>query len=136
MKLAQLAEKLDIELDPAWHDKDIFGVNSLKHAQSNELSFLSSTYAQDLRDTKAAVVLVSEGVDLSSNALLLPVKNPDKVFAQAALLFYTPPATKKGIHPSAVIEEGAQIADEVYIGANVTVEASASIGAHSIIGAN
>ena len=137
MKLAQLAEKLDIELDPAWHDKDICGVNSLKHAQSNELSFLSqSTYAQDLRDTKAAVVLVSEGVDLSSNALLLPVKNPDKVFAQAALLFYTPPAIRKGIHPSAVIEEGAQIADEVYIGANVTVEASAAIGAHSIIGAN
>ena len=100
MKLVQLAEKLDIELDPAWHDKEICGVNSLKQAQSNELSFLSqSTYAQDLRDTKAAVVLVSEGVDLSSNALLLPVKNPDKVFAQAALLFYTPSATKKGDSP-------------------------------------
>ena len=92
MKLAQLAEKLDIELDPAWHDKDIFGVNSLKHAQPNELVF--SFYAQDLRDTKAAVVLVSEG-SILFNALLLPVKNPDKVFAQAAL-FYTPPATKSG----------------------------------------
>ena len=91
MKLAQLAEKLDIELDPAWHDKEICGVNSLKQARSNERFLSQSTYAQDLRDTKAAVVLVNEGVDLSSNALLLPVKNPDSLCSGCAALFIRPP---------------------------------------------
>ena len=137
MKLAELANKLQIELDSTSGEKEICGVNSLKQARSNELSFFSqSKYTEDLHNTKAAAVLVEEGVNLSSSATLLPVKNPDKVFAQAALLFYAPPASRKGIHPSASIEQGAQIGDEVYIGAHVTVEASASIGDHSIIGAN
>ena len=47
---------------------------------------------------------------------LLRVKNPDRSFGEAALLFYTaPPVPVMGIHPSAVV------ADDVVVGADVSV---------------
>ena len=137
MKLAQIAEKIGIEVDVEIGQMEITGVNSLRHASAGELSFLSQPkYSAELSTTRASAVLVSEDVAVESAAKLLFVENPDKVFAQVALMFYQPPVPQMGIHPSAVVEEGAQLAAGVSVGANATIEASARIGSNTTIGAN
>ena len=56
------------------------------------------------------------------------VERPRLAIAKLTALFAEPVFVKKGIHPSAVIEEG------VKIGKNVAVGAQVYIGAHAIIG--
>jgi UDP-3-O-[3-hydroxymyristoyl] glucosamine N-acyltransferase len=60
---------------------------------------------------------------------------PRAHFAQALALLYPAPRICAGVHPSAVIEEGARIDRTAEVGAFVTIGRNARIGARTRIGA-
>lgn len=123
--------------------KDLAPLNS---AQEQQLSFLANPkYSGLLETTNAAAVLIAEA-DLSNlkppyRCAFLVTPNPYAYFARVAQLFTTSGAPQTaGVHPTAVIDESAQIAASASIGPHVVIEAGAVIGervrldAHSFVG--
>ncbi len=133
-RLTELAERFKLELDG---DAGIVvdGVGSLKSGQAGQLGFLAeSRYSGDLAGSRlSAVILRSSDRPAWAGAALIS-KNPQADFARIAGLFdpiQRPPA---GIHPTAWVSEGAELADGVAVGPRAIVESGARIGADTVIG--
>lgn len=125
---------LSYEGDP---DVIVSGLATLASAQSSDLSFYHNTaYFSDLKNTHAAVVIISEDAakDCSANKLL--ADNPYLAYANVSRLFEDRPARQALIHSTAVIHESAILGGDVSIGPHVNIEANVSIGEGCIIGAN
>jgi UDP-3-O-[3-hydroxymyristoyl] glucosamine N-acyltransferase len=121
---------------------EVTGIAPLTDAGVSHISFLSNTKlrAQALQ-TAAAALIVSpaddEFIAAGYTGARIVTPNPYVYFAKAAQYFYSltafvPPA---GIHPTAFIGEGAQIAASAHIGPKVVVEAGAVIGENAVIDA-
>ncbi|WP_372807878.1 UDP-3-O-(3-hydroxymyristoyl)glucosamine N-acyltransferase [Pontiella sp.] len=137
MKLADIAEQLGGLLEGDG-DLEIRSVAGLKEAGSGDLSFLANPkYAAQVATTKASAVIVPLDWDREVACALVRCGNSDHAFAQAAELFYEPvPVPPAGVHPSAVVDESAQLGEGVSIGPNCTVEAGVVIGANTVLQAN
>lgn len=81
--------------------------------------------------SKARVLLVDENVLPIEGKVLICVKNPKVALATIGNAFFVQ-RTKSGIHPTAVVDEEAVIADGVYIGAYVVI-GKATIGEGTVI---
>jgi UDP-3-O-[3-hydroxymyristoyl] glucosamine N-acyltransferase len=94
-----------------------------------------------LERTRAGAVLVPAQLDtagLPPGPVYLPVENPSMAFA-AVVARFTPPAipARPGVHPRAVVEDGARLdPDMVSIGPGAVISEGAAIGNGSIIVAN
>ncbi|MDQ6954883.1 MAG: UDP-3-O-(3-hydroxymyristoyl)glucosamine N-acyltransferase [Mariprofundaceae bacterium] len=108
----------------------IVAVNTLKNAQRNEISFLTSQrYKQDLFHSHAAAVLVSESIvsDLECDQAVICVADPYLAFATLQRYFH-PNLKSSGIrHATAYIDESADIADDVDIAAACVIAAGVKI---------
>lgn len=137
MKLSEIVDKLGGVLEGNG-EMEITAVAGLSEAGSSDISFLSNPkYAAQVKTTNAAAVIVPADWDRPAKCALVRVENSDQIFAQAAELFYEePPKAPAGIHPSAVVDESAQLGEGVSIGANSTVEAGVVIGANTVISPN
>ncbi|MBM3421446.1 MAG: UDP-3-O-(3-hydroxymyristoyl)glucosamine N-acyltransferase [Bacteroidetes bacterium] len=109
------------------------------------LSFLANPkYEQYIYTTGSSVVLVNRDFVPASpvNATLVRVDDAYKAFASLLTMYEQSKPSKKGIHPTAVIEESARIGADVYIGPyvyigeNVVVGDKCSIYSHVSIGDN
>lgn len=121
---------------------EITGVASLDEAGSTEVCFLGNEkYYQDFLQTAAGVVLippaVPENPDGQTTSALIEVENPSVAFGLVVKKFVS--AQRKfqpGVHPSAIVAEGAQFDPEkVSIQAGVIIESGVRIGAGTEIGA-
>lgn len=121
----------EIEGDPGL---EILGVAPLDRAGPGELSFLANPkYAAELASTKASAVILAPGVANEGRAVLR-VKDPYLAFAKAVSLLYPPSAPSfRGLHPSAVVAEGARVAPTAVLMPFVVVDRGASIGDRSIL---
>lgn len=114
----------------------IMGIAALDHAQAGDLSFLGNQkYRSQVAQTKASVVLVPsdyEGEPLP-NQLHLVVENPSASLARVCARIEAKlwPRPAPGVHPSAVIGEGADIAPTATIGPLCVIEAGATVGDNS-----
>lgn len=81
----------------------------------------------------AAVVLGAADADAAPMPVLV-ARDPYASFARIAALFEHAPERPAGIHPSAVVAEGARIDPSAHVGAQAVVESGASLGARSIVG--
>ncbi|WP_297440582.1 UDP-3-O-(3-hydroxymyristoyl)glucosamine N-acyltransferase [Sulfurimonas sp.] len=144
MKLSEISSIL--ECDFQGQDLEIIGMNTLKEAKENEVSFVSnSKYVKDLKTTKAAAVILSENLvsELPSTCVALVTKNPYWSMAILSKYFAPPieetslPAPKIGknctISPKAEIANGAVIGDNCTILAHVYVGAEAEVGNNTIL---
>ncbi|TVP75884.1 MAG: UDP-3-O-(3-hydroxymyristoyl)glucosamine N-acyltransferase [Puniceicoccaceae bacterium] len=112
----------------------IQGIASLEDACAGDLSFLGNPkYRTKVRDSQASVLLVPEDFDEtpSNGQLFIKLENPSYSLALIcrdieASLFPCPAA---GIHPSALIEAGAEVSPEASIGAFCHIGAGAKVGA-------
>jgi len=134
LTLGQLARVLECELhgDP---QRRVSGVGTLLSAKHGQLSFLANTrYRRYLADTKASVVVLKEE-DRSACAVdVLVSSNPYLAYAKAAALLNPPASVPPGIHPSAVVEEGAEIDPAASIGAHCYIGAGSKISAEVFLG--
>src|SRR3989475_1410756 len=115
----------------------ITGAASLAEATSGEISFfVNRKYVGLLRETRASAVFVPPDFAEPITAAQIRVSNPAKAFEQVVLKLAPKPITlAPGIHPSAIVDPGAQLGERVSIQPHAVIEAGAKIGYDTIIGA-
>ncbi|HEX5960640.1 MAG TPA: UDP-3-O-(3-hydroxymyristoyl)glucosamine N-acyltransferase [Rhodanobacteraceae bacterium] len=140
-RIDELAQRFGLEArgDDA---RVIHGVAPLARAGHGQLAFLANPrYAADLKRTLAGVVVLRpEHADASPVPVLI-ASDPYLAFARIAALFENAPAIHSGIHPGAVVEDGAHIDPSASVGpgcvvaAGAIIEAGAVLGPHCVAGA-
>ena len=110
------------------HPADVAGAGDLALAMDVKLLPL-------LKDRPSVIAVVATKNEGESDFLTtrILVARPRVALARLTTLFAEPVAVKRGIHPTAVIEEGAQLGVNVAIGAQVYVGANAVIGDNSVL---
>lgn len=107
------------------------GPAGLAEAGPDEVSFLAHRrYRAELGQTRAAGVLVEEDVEgAPEGVVLLRCANPGRAFSNVIQAFAGErPAARPGVHPTAVVEEGAELGDQVSVGPLCFVGADAELG--------
>lgn len=115
--------------------KGFTGVNALALAGPNDLCFAEhASQAEAVSTSRAGAVIVPHDFPAVTGPELLRTLHPRERFFSIAERFIPRPSDA-GIHPSAVVETSAQIAEAVSIGPNAVIGAHVSIGPRSVIGA-
>ena len=115
-------------------DTAVNQVATLDSAQAGQLTFLTSgKYRAQLALTRAGAVIVGAADADATQLPRIVCDNPYAYFAKVSAFLNPAPQAVPGIHPSAVIGEGAHIDPSAQIAAHVVIGAGASIGARSII---
>ena len=120
-------------------------LSPLDGADERCLSFLSNPrYAAQLKGSQAACVIVSPAHRELALARGAAIISPDPYLYFARLTQWWARHTRSvqplGVHPSAVVDPTAQLADKVHVGALAVIEAGAvllegaSVGAQSFVG--
>ena len=134
MKLAELAVRFGCELrgDP---DLDIDSVATLGAAHPRAVAFFANPkYRSQLLATQAGAVVVDSAAALDCPVAALVTGNPYATYARIATLLYPVPLAAPGVHPSAVVDVGADVDPSVHVGALSYVGPGAVIGARAFIG--
>jgi len=120
---------------------NITGLNTLKDASSNEISFLENKkYLKDLENTKAAAVFVTKEFEslVPKNTEALICETPYIELAYASKLFAPKLVEVEGndavIGENSIIQENVHLGKNVIIGDNCTVMAGTFIGDNVSIG--
>lgn len=131
MKLQEILDYLNISQNC---DVEISGLNGLKDATSNELSFLeSSKYISSLKDTKAAAVFVNKEFeqDVPSGTIAIVCDEPYINLAKASKLFAPKLIESSGNEP--IIGENTTIMPNVHLGKNLVIGKNCTIMSGSFI---
>ena len=132
--LASLAERFALKLrgDGA---RQVEGVATLATATPVQLAFLANPrYRMELTASQAAAVVLRAEDSASFQGAVLIAKDPYVAFAKIAALFDTMPAATPGIHPTAMVDAGAQISPGASIGAYCVIEHGTVIDDGVVIG--
>lgn len=136
MQLSEIIKSLNIKTVIGDQNKTISSLCKIDQAFDGGLAFLANkAYVSHLETTDASAVFVTEEFsNHSSNATLLVVKDPYVEFGRSVKFFYSlPNPIDRGIHKTAVIEEGAVIGEGSSIGANVYIGKNTRVGKNAII---
>jgi len=141
MKLKEIAEKIGAKL-LGDGEIEIKGVGSLKHARSDQLSFVSGKlYLEEAKQTNAGALIVSDETWLAGKPGLL-VPDAYRAFISVEKILLGEPEQSWGIDDRAVIGEKVKLGEPVCIGPYAVIETGAEIGdrvridAHCYIGKN
>ena len=136
LTLGLIAERLGgatISVDP---NLEIRGVNDLRSAQPDQISFLQNPkYEPAALASQAGAILVYK----SAPEYPFPqirVDQPSRAFEQVCSWFapsVVPPTI--GVHPTAFVADGVTLGEGVSIQANAVIEAGVKIGKGAVIGA-
>lgn len=129
MKLAELAEKTASVIERGSADLVITSTSPLDLAESGHVTFLANKkYTPQVATTRAEAIYVSNGVSVEREDIaILRAADAYVAYTEAMRLFFPEPAIKPFVHPSAVIDETAEVASDVEIHANVVIGASCRI---------
>lgn len=130
--LRELAERLEAEVvgDP---DLVVGGIRPLDSATPEDLSFLHNPkYVEQARQSAAGAILVESAEMLPGRNVLVTLQ-PYLAMARALELFHPRRRPSEGVHPSAVVEDGAKIGVGASIGPCAVVAAGAKVGEDSVV---
>lgn len=136
LRLKELTEGLNVDVrgDP---ELRISGVGTLHNATGGQLSFLANTrYRRFLGKTRASAVVVHPRDAAAAPCAAVVSENPYATYARMVARLFPPPAGARGVHPAAVVEDGAEVASGASVGANAFIGRGARIGAGACIGPN
>ncbi|HVX67034.1 MAG TPA: UDP-3-O-(3-hydroxymyristoyl)glucosamine N-acyltransferase [Bryobacteraceae bacterium] len=115
---------------------ELAGAAPLETAGTSDLSFVGNRKAvEEARNSSAGCLIVPLGFENPGGRTAIRVAEPRAAFARALVRLHPQPPVEPGIHPSAVIGEGAEIGDGVSIGPQACVGEGAAIGPRCRIGA-
>ena len=129
LALGELAGRLGGELrgDP---DCMISSVATLQRAGQGDISFLAhKAYRKYLTATHASAVILEAAIADECPTATITVANPYAAYARAASLLTEPPVKRRGVHPSAVIGSGCEIASSAWVGPHCIIEDGVAIAA-------
>jgi UDP-3-O-[3-hydroxymyristoyl] glucosamine N-acyltransferase len=121
----------------------VSAVAPLDRATASDLSFLAhAKYAPAFSESRAGIVLITRELAETAGvaAARVIVDKPHDALIALLPKLYSPPALVAGIHPSAIVGEGATVAADAcveafaVIGAGASVGPRAWIGPHSVVG--
>ncbi len=133
MRLAEIVARLGGRImgDP---EIAVSQVATLEKAGHGNIAFLANAkYRKQLAESRAAAVIVAEADASLTELPRIVAANPYSYFAKVSALLNPLPAMPPGIHPTAVIGAGAEVASDAHIGAHVAVGADARIGAGAVV---
>lgn len=131
--LRTICAYLDAELEGD-ADKVVSGIADLQLAEADQISFLAKKqYLPYLESTRAGAVIVGHSVTAPAHLNLLRVKDPYLAYAKLTALFVKRARPASGIHPSAVVDASAEVAESASIGPNCVIEANVVIGDHTVL---
>jgi len=119
------------------------GVKPLDEAGPEDLSFVAEArYFPYIAATRAAALLVARGADvpLPSGLTVVRVDDPRRALAAVLPALYPEAPAAPGVHPTAVVGEGARVDETAsvgpyaVIGEGTVVGPRARIGAHVVVG--
>jgi UDP-3-O-[3-hydroxymyristoyl] glucosamine N-acyltransferase len=117
------------ELNP-----DILNAAAVEQAHLGSVTFIErAAYAHWLTQTQASVMILPQQSELQQTATQqglawISTDQPRLMFAQVLALLYQPWRVAPGIHPTAVIDQTAEVGTAVAIGAYVVIQAGVKIG--------
>jgi len=135
LTLKEIAERLGCRLEGDG-GVEIRGVNGIERAAAGELTFFANRkYASALQTTGASAVIHADRdhVDLPAGVARLRAPDPYLAFARAVELFAPPRAVIVGVHRLADVAASAAIARDASIGAFVSIDDGARIGARTVV---
>jgi UDP-3-O-[3-hydroxymyristoyl] glucosamine N-acyltransferase len=115
---------------------------SLGTATSGSVTFCTAKAAdaaEKVRATEASVVVVDDAVadaladGPAVGSVVVRSANARMDFMRVLSAFFASPPPEPGIHPTAAVAEGAQIAASAHIGANCTIAADVTIGDGTVL---
>ena len=115
----------------------IEGLAPLQTAGPNEVSFLANRrFKLALKQTLAGAVIVHPDMQAWVPTATVPIltAEPHVGWARVAALFHPVPQISPGIHPSAIVEEGAVVDPSTEVGPLCVIKAGAEIGPGCRIG--
>ena len=126
MKLEQLAQLTNGTIERGSPDLEITSTAGLDIAGPGDISFLANPkYTPQVAQTKAAAIFLNENVVVDrTDIAVIRSKDAYVAYTLAMRLFFPEPAIKAFIHPSAVIDSTANVADDVEIHANAVIGAN------------
>ena len=110
------------------------GLAPIDAASAGTISYIEGDKFAKFIDTTAASVLVlpmNETIQAQANAreiAWIAASEPRLLFAQVIKSFYQPFVLPTGIHPSAIVETGVELAENISIGAHVVIQSGVKIG--------
>lgn len=138
MKISELANVTGSKIETGDADTDITGAAGLDLAEEGEVTFLANPkYTPQVAKTGASAIFLNEGVELGRDDIAI-LRSEDAYVAYTLALraFHPEPELRPSIHPTAVIDTSAEIADDVEIGANVVISGRCRIASGVRIRAN
>jgi UDP-3-O-[3-hydroxymyristoyl] glucosamine N-acyltransferase len=130
MKLSELSARTGAQLEGADTDAEVSGAAGLDEATAGQVTFLSNPrYTPRVQTTRATAIFVGEGVEVGREIAVLRARDPYLAYTRALRLFHPEPVFEPFIHPTAVIDESAQVARDAFIGAHAVVGRNVLIGA-------
>jgi UDP-3-O-[3-hydroxymyristoyl] glucosamine N-acyltransferase len=152
MKLSELAQLTGTRVEGDHGDVEVTGAAGLDEATEGHVTFLANPrYTPRVNTTHASAIFLSEDAQTERPIAILRAKDPYLAYTRALRIFHPELELVPHIHPSAVIDPSARIADHVAIGAcavigrnveiaegvclhaNVTIYDDVTIGKDSII---
>lgn len=108
----------------------------IEEGKTGALTFLANPkYEEFIYSTEASVAIVNKGFQpersLPTTLTLIKVDDAYSCFAKLLEFYDSRKHSRKGVHQTAVIEEGAELGDDVYIGAHTIINQGAKIGSGS-----
>ncbi|MEM9302961.1 MAG: UDP-3-O-(3-hydroxymyristoyl)glucosamine N-acyltransferase [Pseudomonadota bacterium] len=134
IRVSELAVEAGLEWRGA-SDPLIRGVGTITAAGPDQLTFLANkTYRRHLATTRAGLVILGEDAAVDCPVPCIVAPDPYVTYARLAARFAGGGAVAPGVHPSAVVEAGAEVDPAAAIGPLAVVEAGTRIGAGTVIG--
>ncbi len=112
----------------------ISGIAGVAEAKADQLTWLADeNYAKELAASKAGAVIVAQGYAATPMPAIL-VEQPALSICTVLERFAPPvPRPAVGVHPTAIIEPGAELVGEVAVGPRVYIGAGTRVGAGSVL---
>jgi len=132
--LGELAVRFGCELrgDPS---VAVETVAALSQADGRSVSFLAnSKYVSQLKETRAAAVILDARSADDSPVPALIAANPHATFARVAALLHPDPPLNPGVHAQAAVAASAAIASSAEVAAHAFVGEGVQVGARCFIG--
>lgn len=129
MKLSELAERTESTIERGSPDLEITSTAGLSLAGPGDVTFLANPkYTPQLAETRAGAVFLNEKAPIDrTDIAVLRAKDAYVAYTLAMRIFFPQPELRPFIHPAAVVDPSASVADDVEIHANAVVGANCVI---------
>ncbi len=129
MKLSELAALTAAQVEGNSTDIEITGAAGLDDAGPGQITFLANPrYTPKVNSTRASAIYVSQDTQLNRDIAVLRAADPYLAFTRALRLFHPEPQIEPTIHPTAVIDPTASVANNVWVGACSVIGPGATVG--------